>query len=74
MRYSANEALAAYQAATDEGEREYWTRQIIICEVRAHRQRNNALLKRAQMQLAAVVAATLIGSSAAMAAFVWLSR
>lgn len=74
MVHTRSDALAAYQAATSEDEREYWTRQIIIGEFRAHRERNSALLKHARMQLATILATLLIGSTAAIAAVVWLSR
>lgn len=64
--------MAGYEAATSEGEREYWTRQVIISEVRAHQERNRVLLRRAQLQFAAILAATLVIGIAAVVAYVRL--
>ena len=74
MRTSASEEIAAFHAAQNEGEREYWTRQIIIRRLRAHAERNGELFRWEQCRfrngLLMVAGLTLAGG--AVAVKLWL--
>ena len=40
MKHIASEEIEAFRSARDEGDREYWTRQIIIRRLRIHHEDN----------------------------------
>ena len=73
MSHSASEEIEAFHAAKDDGEREYWTRRIIIRRIRAHGERNQELLRSAHVKAAITLGYMLTSASAGLLMYAWLN-
>ena len=74
MKHSASEEVEGYQSARNDGDREYWLRQIIIRRLRIHRERNQAMLRNEHILLAKMTGAAIAGGGIGVLAMAkWLS-
>lgn len=69
MSTSASQEIEAFRKAQNEGEREYWTRQIIIRRLRLHDARNQELLRREVFWLTKVTAGAVATALAGLSMF-----
>lgn len=68
MKYTAEEEIAAYRSAQSDGDREYWTRQIIIRRIRKHRARNQVVLRNEKIWFAKLTGVAIAGGGVGLLA------
>ena len=74
MKHTAIEEIGAYRSALNEGDREYWTRQIIIRRLRIHHEDNQMMLHAEHIWFAKLTGAAIgVGGISLLAFASWLS-